>query len=215
MRTIPPQATLQYLFGLLEAHNPELLTLLTAENEADFLSAVEQSLCRAVNTIQSGAKQYGDMEERGLSLLLADLMNHSGLSATAERYNNGHVDIVVEHLLRGRWKYLGECKIHRGYQYHVEGCKQVLGYCGGDESRVFCLDFFRVAEIYESLKQLREQFDEQLPLKQTKLSADHATTHGSFLTAHAHVPGKEIEILHVGCNISPGHPPSTASKATT
>lgn len=207
MKKIPPKASLQYLFGKLEAHNPELLALLTAESKGDFLAAVEQALERAVGTIQSGAKQYGHMDERGLSLLLADLMNHSGLSATAERYNNGHVDIVVEHLLRGRWRYLGECKIHRNYQYHLAGCEQVLGYCGGHEQRVFCLDFFRIVEMYERFKQLREQFDEKLPLRQTKPSADYSAPRGSFLTAHAHPSGAEVEVLHVGCGVQTEKPP--------
>src|SRR5690349_10986478 len=113
MTTVPPEATLAYLVGLLEAHNPELVALLTANTEEAFCSAVEQALDRAVRTIEGGGKLYGKLkpDERVLSHLLTSLMAHSGFNATAETYNNGHVDVVVEHLLRGRWRYLGECKI--------------------------------------------------------------------------------------------------------
>ena len=201
MKAIPPEATLAYLFGKLEAHNPELLKLVAAENEAEFVAAVEQVLGRAVNTIQNGAKQYREMDERGLSLLLADLMNHSGVSATAERFNNGHVDVVVEHLLGGRWRYLGECKIHGGYQYHLAGCEQVLSYCGGQERRAFCLDFFKKSEMYERLKQLREQFDAELPAKQDGASVEHVVVLGAFLTTHEHASGSRVEILHLGCRV--------------
>ena len=52
--------------------------------------------------------------------------------------------VVVEHAFGRRWKYLGECKIHRGYQYHVDGCEQLLRYCTGRELRAFCMDFFNI-----------------------------------------------------------------------
>lgn len=75
-----------------------------------------------MKTIENGAKEYSKLGERGLSQLLADCLNHSGYRATAETNNNGHVDVVVEHGFGRHWRYLGECKLHKGYQYHVDGC---------------------------------------------------------------------------------------------
>lgn len=206
--SVPVESSLLYVFGLLQSHNPELVALLSARSQEDFVAAVEQGLARAIITIQSGSTQYRDLDERGLSLLLADLLNHSGFSATAERRNNGHCDVVVEHLLPGRWRYLGECKLHRGPQYHIDGCEQVLGYCGGHEIRTFCLDFFTVKEMYGKLASLRAHFDSQLPLSQIGASKEYPPTRGAFVTEHPLTSGASIEILHVGCNVFVEHEPA-------
>lgn len=207
--SVQSESSLLYIFGLLQAHNPELAALLGARNQEDFVAAAEQGLARAIITIQSGATQYRDLDERGLSLLLADLLNHSGFSATAERRNNGHCDVVVEYLLPGRWRYLGECKLHRGPQYHIDGCEQLLGYCGGHEIRTFCLDFFKVKEMYNKLASLREHCDSQLPLSQRAVSKEDPSTKGAFVTQHPHSSGTSIEILHVGCNVFIEDQPAT------
>lgn len=199
---VATDASLERLFGLLEAHNPNLVDLLRAQTEDAFLDATERAVDRAIRTIESGAKQYADLEERGLSLLLADLLNMSGYQATAERYVNGHVDVVVEHAFGGRWRYLGECKMHRSYKYHVDGCKQVLGYCTGRERRAFCLDFFTVAGMFEKLVVLRREMDKELPEAQTAPSANHRWIAGAFVTVHEHRSGKTVEVLHLGCSVT-------------
>jgi len=198
---VPPDASLERLLGLLEAHNPNLLELLRADTEVAFIEATENALERAVRTIESGAKGYGSLDERGLSQLLADFLNLSGYQATAERNINGHVDVVVEHAFGGRWKYLGECKIWRGYQYHVDGCEQLLGYCTGREKRAFCMDFFTVLGIYDKLRKLRDALDEGRPLAQLAASVDHKIL-GGFLTSHHHTTGATVEVLHLGCSVA-------------
>lgn len=198
---VSPESSLERFLGLLEAHNPNLLALLRVQTESDFLDATESAIDRAVRTIESGARRYARLDERGLSQLLADFLNLSGYHATAERNNNGHVDVVVEHAFGGRWKYLGECKVHRGYQHHVDGCDQVLGYCGGRDKRAFCMDFFFGSGMYDKLVKLREDMDKERPLEQTDGSVDHKIR-GAFVTVHRHASGSSVELLHVGCSVA-------------
>jgi hypothetical protein len=198
---VAPDSSLERFFGLLEAHNPNIIELLRADAEPAFIRATEDAIERAIRTIESGAKHYSHLDERGLSLLLADFLNQSGYHATAERFVNGHVDVVVEHAFGGRWKYLGECKIYHGYQYHVDGCEQVLGYCTGRELRTFCMDFFQVAGMFDKLRALRKKMDEDLPLAQSHESADHNIS-GAFVTTHRHASGGAVEILHLGCVVA-------------
>jgi hypothetical protein len=200
MSQVADDASLLRYFGLLEAHNPNLLDLLGADSEATFIQATENAIERAIRTIESGAKHYSRLDERGLSLLLADFLNMSGYQATAERFVNGHVDVVVEHAFGGRWKYLGECRIYDGFKYHVAGCEQLLGYCTGRERRAFCMDFFRVVGMFDKLRAVREQMDQERPLAQSAESADHGIR-GAFVTPHRHTSGAAVEILHLGCNI--------------
>jgi hypothetical protein len=199
---LDPKASLEYLLAFLQAHNPELLAVMTAVNVEEFSSAVEQGLDRAIVVIESGAKRYSGLDERALSRLLADLIAAFGFNAAAERDSNGHCDLVVEHLLRKQWRYLGECKIHRTPKYHESGCEQVLGYCGGQESRAFCLDFFKKAGMQKRLALVRTHFDSKLPLKQVEPSKERLVTKGAFTTKHSHRTGAEIEILHLGCSVA-------------
>ena len=197
---VTADASLERLLGLLETTNPNLFALLKAQTDPTFLEATEGFIEHAVRTIEEGAKQYSDLDEPGLSKLLTDFLNLSGCRATAERSINGHVDVVIEHSFSGPWKYLGECKIHRGFQYHVDGCQQLLGYCTGREQRAFCLDFFNSAGMYGKLAKMRQQMDKERPLQQTAPSADHKLK-GAFLTNHTHSSGSEVELLHLGCSV--------------
>lgn len=197
-KKVAPDADLERMLGILETHNPNLWELLHAQTEDAFIAATEGAIERVIRTIESGAKQYSPLEEPGLSSLLVDLLNLSGYQTTAERNVNGHVDVVVEHSFGGRWKYLGECKIHDSYQYHINGCEQLLGYCTGREKRAFCLDFFPSAGMLDKLAKLRKRMDKEKPLKQAGPSTDHNIA-GAFLTIHVHVSGGKVELLHLGC----------------
>jgi hypothetical protein len=198
--SVAPDSSLERLFGILEAHNSNLLDLLRARTAKEFIDATESALERAMKTIENGAKEYSKLGERGLSQLLADCLNHSGYRATAETNNNGHVDVVVEHAFGGHWRYLGECKLHKGYQYHVDGCAQLLGYSSGREPRAFCMDFFDKAGAFEKMAKLRGEIDETRPLQQTAASLDHNIV-GGFVTSHGHASGSEVEILHLACSV--------------
>ena len=200
MTAVDPNSSLERLLGILEAHNSNLLDLLRARTDTEFIDATEGAIERAMKTIENGANEYSKLGERGLSQLLADCLNHSGYRATAETNNNGHVDVVVEHGFGRHWRYLGECKLHKGYQYHVDGCAQLLGYCTGRELRAFCMDFFKKEGAFEKMGNLRNDFDTKRPLDQTAESLDHPIV-GGFLTSHHHSSGADVEILHLACSV--------------
>lgn len=200
MTKIDPDSSLERLIGLLEGHNSNLLDLLRAKTDQEFIAATECAIERAMKTIENGSKEYSKLNEPGLSHLLADFLNLSGYRATAETNNNGHVDVVVECAFGRHWRYLGECKIHDGYKHHVDGCEQLLGYCTGREPRAFCMDFIHSVDAFKKMAKLRADMDEKRPLKQKADGADHNIL-GSFLTSHDHVSGAVVEILHLGCSV--------------
>jgi hypothetical protein len=195
---LPPEVTLEFMLGVLRSHNPELEAMILAADEEQFLKAAEQGLERGIRAIESGAKTYLGLDELGLSKLLADLLRQAGFGATAETYHNGHVDITISHFDPGRYVYLGECKLYDGYAHHRDGCKQVLGYSSGRDSRVFCLDFFKTHDMYPKLDSLRRAFDRYKPLRLKGKAVSH-TFKGAFTTGHAHPAGSVVDILHIGC----------------
>lgn len=186
--------------GLLQSHNSKLYDLLHAKTEEDFIAATEGAIERVMKRIENGSKEYSKMGETGLSHLLADGLFLSGFHATAETNNNGHVDVVVEHSFGRSWRYLGECKLHKGYQYHVDGCEQLLSYCTGRERRAFCMDFIDSAGAFLKMVKLRADMDTNLPLKQKAVGVDHSIL-GAFVTSHDHNSGAVVEILHLGCSV--------------
>jgi hypothetical protein len=197
---VEQDSSLERFLGLLEGHNSNLKDLLLAKTEPEFIGATEGAIERAMKTIENGSKEYATLNEPGLSHLLADCLNLMGWRATAETNNNGHVDVVVECAFGRHWKYLGECKLHKGYQYHVDGCEQLLGYCTGREPRAFCMDFINATDAFKKMTKLRAEMDEKLPLKQKASGADHSIR-GGFVTSHDHESGAVVEILHLGCSV--------------
>jgi hypothetical protein len=197
---VAPDSSLERLLGLLESHNSSLKDLLLARTDTEFICATEGAIERAMKTIENGSKEYSALNEPGLSHLLADLLNLMGWRATAETNNNGHVDVVVESAFGRHWKYLGECKLHKGYQYHVDGCEQLLGYCTGREPRAFCMDFITAPPAFEKMRKLRAGMDAERPLKQKAAAADHRIL-GAFVTSHDHNSGAVVDILHLGCSV--------------
>lgn len=198
MTNVDPDSSLERLLGLLEGHNSNLKDLLLAKTEHEFIVATEGAIERAMKTIENGSKEYAVLMEPGLSHLLADCLNLMGWRATAETNNNGHVDVVVECAFGRHWKYLGECKLHKGYQYHVDGCKQLLDYCTGREPRAFCMDFIQASDAFKKMIKLRASMDQNLPLNQKARGEDHLIK-GGFITSHDHSSGAVVEILHLGC----------------
>jgi methionine synthase II (cobalamin-independent) len=200
VKNVADDTSLARLFGLLKAHNSNLHDLLHVQTESEFIAATEVAIERAMKKIENGSKEYSTLSEPGLSHLLADFLDLMGWRATAETNNNGHVDVVVEDAFKRHWRYLGECKMHDGYQHHVNGCEQLLGYCTGRERRAFCMDFIDSADAFKKMKKLRNDMDKKRPLKQKAAGADHPIL-GAFLTGHDHATGAVVEILHLACSV--------------
>lgn len=181
---------------------PEYLDLLTAESKEEFEHAFDAVLGAAVSQLERHKKNYQSLNEVGLTGVLAAALSIPGLAVTPEAHSNGHVDlfIVADHCLPERIK-LGEAKIYHGFSYHVEGLKQLLKrYTTGRETRGLLLVYVRKKGISSLMKQLRADMDAERPCAQQGDAKDYALT-WSFLTAHAHSCGENLEIGHIGCNL--------------
>jgi hypothetical protein len=138
----------------------------------------------------------------GLSGVLSLALMMPGLTVTRETHSNGHVDLTIEadHCTPARRK-LGEAKIYDGPSYHFEGIKQLLGrYSTGREGRGLMIVYFRKPNIAGLVQNLRNRMDVDLPCKQQGTTANHSFK-WSFLSAHAHVCGENLEVSHIGCNL--------------
>lgn len=190
------------LVELIRSKAPEYLDLLTAEADADFEKAFNAILSAAVGRMERSKKSYKEMDEVGLTSVLASALSIPGLAVTQETHSNGHVDlyIVADHCVPERIK-LGEAKIYKSFPYHVEGLKQLLGrYTTGRESRGILVVYVRQRNVAHVMQTLRERMDADKPYSQLGETVDHELK-WSFISAHTHSCGEDLEVGHICCNL--------------
>lgn len=187
---------------ILKRKAPEYLDLLTAENDEDFGRAFDAVLEKAITQLEKNKKNFENLNEEGLSAVLAAGMSIPGLTVSQEKHSGGHVDLTFEadHCIPAR-SMLGEAKIYDGPVYHVGGLVQLLGrYTTGREHRGLVIVYVRKKEIKALFEKLRKAMDEDLPLAQVGPTASHILK-WSFLSNHTHSCGEDLQVCHVGCNL--------------
>ncbi len=202
--TLPSGMSSEEYIGLVKTFMPDFDRVVCAETEEDFLEAVGLAIRHCLQKLEDRRKLLVKAGEVELSTNLADLLTSGGLPTTAEPHINGHVDLVVTHFEPGRYRMLGECKLHRGPKNHCDGTTQVLGYCSGTEKRVFCLDFCKKPDVQGRMRKIRQHFNEDESCHSVIETSDYELV-WSFLGIHSHASGVTIEVLHIGCNL---HVPS-------
>jgi hypothetical protein len=190
------------LIDLICRKAPEYLDLLTARNDGEFETAFDAILQRAIMQLERNARKFAELDEDGLSAVLATGLSVPGLAVTRESYSNGHVDLTIDadHCVPARRK-LAEAKIYDGPSYHFSGLKQLLGrYTTGRECRGLMIVYFRSPNIDGLVVGLREKMDAEKPMQQQGATSAY-TLKWSFLSKHKLATGASHEVGHLGCNL--------------
>lgn len=180
----------------------ETLDLVTANTEEEFDSAFDNWLTQAVSKLEANKLNYKNLDEEGLSAVLAATLTTGEISVTQEQNSNGHVDLTVKlNNSSPQRKKLGEAKIWRGKEYHVSGLDQLLNrYTTGRECRGFVISYVKIKDIKDLFEKLRKHIDEKKTFKLEGLCEDH-NIKWSFLSKHKHDSGELVAICHLGCNM--------------
>lgn len=190
------------LFDRVKRKAPAYLDLLTAETAEEFETAFTVILEGAVRHLEKNKKNFQELNEEGLSAVLAAALSIPGLTVTQETNSNGHVDLTIDadHCTPARTK-LGEAKIYSSPSYHMKGIGQLLGrYTTGRETRGLLINYVRRPDIKAIMVKLKREMDEKLPENQTGPCEDHALQ-WSLLTKHKHSSGEVVSVGHIGCNL--------------
>ena len=142
-------STVLNLVEMIRRKAPEYLDLLTAQSDEEFEKAFDALLERSVTHLEINKDNFKNLDEEGLSGVLAAALSIPGLSVSQEKQSNGHVYLTIEadHCTPARRK-LGEAKIYDGLQYHVAGLQQLLGrYTTGREGRGLLIVYCRKRNI--------------------------------------------------------------------
>lgn len=182
---------------------PEYIDLLTAKTDDDFDKAFDAVLGPVIARMEENKVNFASLDEVGLTAVLCTGLSVPGVTASAEKHSNGHVDLTIEanHCVPVRKK-LGEAKIWNGYEYHVSGLAQLIErYSTGRETSGLLIIYFQKHSGIDMLiRRLREEMDDKLPCRQQGEAVDHVHK-WSFRSSHSHDSGIALQISHVGCNM--------------
>lgn len=186
----------------LKRKAPAYVDLLTAESVAEFEAAFAALLEKAISHLEKNKKNFEQLDEEGLSGVLAGCLSMPGLTVTQETNSNGHVDLTIEadHCTPARIK-LAEAKIYSSPSYHMKGIGQLLGrYTTGRETAGLLVNYVRKPDIKAITVTLRAKMDEDLPENQTG-PCESYILQWSLVTKHKHSSGEEVSLAHVACNL--------------
>lgn len=189
-------------FEWMKILSRETLDLVTATTDAEFDKAFDNWLTQAVAKLEANKMNFSSLSENGLSAVLASALSTGEISVTQEQNSNGHVDLTIRlnNASPQRIK-LGEAKIWRGKEYHVEGLDQLLNrYTTGRECRGFVISYVKLKNIKALFEELRKYIDDSKPFDLQGLCEDHDIK-WSFLSRHKHDSGELAAICHIGCNL--------------
>ena len=181
---------------------PEYIDLLTAESDEKFETAFDAILGRVIHDLEKNKKNYDELDEEGLTAVIATGLSMPGLKVTQETNSNGHVDIMisVEYCSPVRTK-LGEAKIYDGYKYHMGGLEQLLGrYTTGREGRGLLIVYVRKKDIKTKMQDIESRMNKELPHNQSGSTNGHSMK-WAFISSHTHSSGEVLDVCHIGCNL--------------
>jgi hypothetical protein len=186
-------------FSLL---SPLTKNLITAGTDRDFDTAFDTWLVEAINRIEANKLNFKDLGEESLSAVLAASLTTPEISVTQEQNSNGHVDLTIKLTNAPQLRIkLGEAKIWRGKEYHVNGLGQLINrYTTGRECRGFVISYVKIKDVANLFIDLRHHIDTSKPFNLDGLCQDH-NIRWSFISIHKHTSGESISVCHVGCNL--------------
>jgi hypothetical protein len=164
----------------------------------DFVKNVYSNLEDCINIIEEDAKvRSNDGEDRLSTEIITFFKGRGYLASRDEMIKGGHTDLVLK---KNNYKWLGEAKIHSGYDYLVKGFNQLCTrYSSGTENcaQGALIIYVRVKDAKSVIDNWKAKIQsEALP----EYSEEDCEVRGklSFYTTHKHVSsGLPYKVKHV------------------
>lgn len=159
-----------------------------------FYEVLASDLRKALRNLEDVRDRYRTSSEDTITSTVVIALRQVGYCATQDTYSAGHPDIVVDSSALDL-KWLAETKIHKDYQYAIDGLKQlVTRYSSGRDPSGGFLLYTRVADAADVCKNLRAAItaDNALQLRRFE-DGDHFTR---FRSVHLHPTGTEYAVDH-------------------
>ena len=172
---------------------------ITAPGSGDiFISRLYKELADIVRDIEETAHyRQDDLEDRITSEIVI-MLHRAGFEATHDTDSRGHIDIRVKNKT---FVWLGEAKIHRDYDWLLDGLKQLhTRYTTGKEDGSGLLIYIKVANAKSVMDEWRRRLENgnECGLKKTEDNNEKLT----FWSIHQHTSsGLDIHTKHIGVSL--------------
>jgi hypothetical protein len=158
-------------------------------------------LYHELNEIVREMEQFADLHkedgEEQLTINIVRQLRRSGYDASHDTYSKGHPDIRVA---QDAYTWLGECKVHKDYDWLVKGLKQLFEkYSTGNEDGLGLLIYIQGKDAQAVLDEWRTRLktDGACGLRTTKDGAKGDKL--CFWSVHKHAAtGTDVETKHIG-----------------
>jgi len=183
-----------------EADFERIMEIRHPETSEVFIKRLYKELQEIIDGLERSASfRQSDKEDRiTLDVVLA--LHRAGYNATHEEYSKGHTDITVT---QNGFKWLGEAKIHKDYDWLLDGLKQLIGrYSTGREAGSGLLIYIKGSNAKAVLDEWRRRLEKgnECHLKSTEDS--DKTESLTFWSIHTHEgSGLEIRTKHLGVSL--------------
>lgn len=181
---------------------PELRKILQPRKAADFDEFLESHFERCVQCLEAEAHHLIPDSEEKLSAFLAARLNIPGLEVIREGYSNGHVDITIKlaSTLSPEQR-LAEAKIYAGPKYHFKAIEQLISrYSTGRQPVGYIIEYVKQKGIANIVARMRKQSDEDLPVRQEGVTADHSMR-WTYVSQHRHSSDELVRVVHININL--------------
>lgn len=118
------------------SRNPEFATFLDGmlvQSYDDFVEVLYSDIDSGIDLLQESAELLHNCKEDLLTQTIKIYLKGKGYTATHDEKHRGHCDLLVR---KGRFKWIGEAKIHGAYDTLFKGFKQLsTRYSTGDSNQ--------------------------------------------------------------------------------
>lgn len=164
-----------------------------------FINRLYQEISNIVRHIEQSAQYRQNDSEDRITIDIVGLLRQSGYDATHDTDSRGHVDIRVNN---DNFVWLGEAKIHKSYNWLLEGLKQLhTRYLTGREDGSGLLIYFiKTANAKSVMAEWRKRLEagNECNLKETNDDVEKLT----FWSIHQHEgSGLDVRTKHIGISL--------------
>jgi len=162
-----------------------------------FLIRLYTEMKRIVEHLESTAQDKQDDSEDKLTRYVVGLLNQTGYQATHDQDQKGHTDLLVS---SAGFKWLGEAKLHRDYDWLFHGLDQLQTYATGREAGYGLLVYLRV----QNAKAVMEEWRTRLSGSTNShlKSINDGDEPLSFWSIHQHESsGADMNTKHIGVSM--------------
>ena len=165
-------------------------------SSVEFIDALHDDLDDAIEQLQNAAPSFIHAAEDSMSRSIVGFLVGRDYDAWSEVFLRGHVDIFVSNRrLKAKWN--AEAKIHRTYDYGIEGMRQLLTrYASGAHRHGGFLLYVFQRKALNIQKKWRKKIEGDTASDSCATLRAEDEKDWRFRTIHEHASGAEYTVRH-------------------